>query len=149
VIAELLRNPQDEMIAAVIPLLRPEEEAHLGFLANYLSHAHNETFPEALAVAAARLMVESLPLLDEKSKEEPWLERTIAAMAIWHGAGTMEVLEKIVEERRFAIMPTWNRNCRRAAEIALERLRQVAAMSQTSKASAQERRSSGPRGEEE
>lgn len=123
VMAELRRSPQDELLAAVIFLLRPEEEVHVNFLANYLNHAHSETFPEFLTMAAARLMVESLPQLDEKSKDEPWLERTIAAMATWHGAGTIEVLENIVEQRRFAIVPAWNRNCRRAAETALDRLR--------------------------
>lgn len=146
VIAELRRNPQDELIAAVIFLLRPEEEAHVRFLANYLRHAHGEAFPDILAVAAARLMVESLPQLDEKSKEEPWLERTISAMAVWHGEGTIKMLEKIVEERRFAIMPAWNKSCRRAAEIALERLRQESAANQTSRGRVQ-RHDAGPRGE--
>jgi hypothetical protein len=124
VIDELRRNPQDELIAAVIFLLHPGEEAHVRFLANYLRHAHGEAFPEILTVAVARLMVELLPQLDEKSKEEHWVERTISAMAIWHGEGTIKMLEKIVEERRFVIMPAWNKSCRCAAEIALERLRQ-------------------------
>lgn len=147
VIAELRKTPQDQLIEAVIFLLRHEEEAHVRFLANYLLYAHGQTFPEFLTAAAARLMVELLSQLDEKSREEPWLERTIAAMAIWPGEGTVKVLEKIVEERRFAIMPAWNKSCRRAAEIALERLRQVPVMDQTLKGGIQERRGTRPSGE--
>lgn len=133
VIAELRRTPQDELIAAVIFLLRPEEEDHVRFLADYLRYAPNETFPESVTAAAAQLMVDLLPQLDEKSREEPWLEKTIVSMAIWHGKDTIKVLETIVEERRFAIVPAWNRSCRRAAEIALERLRQRPTVKQTSR----------------
>jgi hypothetical protein len=147
VITELRRNPQDELIAAVIFLLHPEEEAHVRFLANYLRHAHGEAFSECLTAAAARLMIELLPQLDERSKEEPWLERTISAMAKWHGEGTNKVLEKIVEERRFAIMPAWNKNCRRTAEIALECLRQRPVVNQLSRGRVQERSGAGPSGE--
>lgn len=147
VINELRRNPQDELIAVVIFLLHPEEEAHVRFLANYLRHAHGEVFPEGLTVAAARLMAELLPQLDEKSKEEPWLERTISAMAIWHSEDTIKVLEKIVEERRFALIPAWNKRCRHAAEIALERLRQRPVVNQMSRGKVQERHDAGPSGE--
>lgn len=139
VIAELRQAPQDELIAAVIFLLHPDQEAHVCFLSNYLRHTRGETFPEPLTGEASRLMVDLLPQLDEKSREEPWVESTISTMAVWHGEGTVKVLENIVEQRCFAIMPAWNKRCRRAAEIALQCLCQKSAAQQTSRGSVQER----------
>ncbi len=122
VLAELQNDPQDAFMEAVGPILRVANPDHLQLLGSYLKYAQNEALPAALKTAAGQIILDFLENISEDQKELPWLEKTIRAMAELQIMGTEEFLERISSERRFAVVPAWSRECRKAAEDALQLL---------------------------
>lgn len=122
IISELREKPQDQLFAAVGPLLDMEPPAHLEFVLTYLAHAHLEEPPLAVKMAAGRIILDYLSNISEESKELPWLEKTLAATAGLDVDGMREMLAEIVQARKMGLIHTWPKNCRTAAATALKAL---------------------------
>jgi hypothetical protein len=122
VIEELQRDPQDSYIEAIAPLLRVSTPGHMQLLGLYLGQAQNPPLPTSMRRTAGQIILDFLENISEEQKELPWLEKTILATADLQVEGTEAVLERIANERKFTLLPAWNRNCRKAAEDALHRI---------------------------
>ena len=122
VIEELQKDPQDPYIEAIAPILKVSTPGHMQLLGLYLAQAQNPPLPTSMRRTAGQIILNFLENIAEEQKELPWLEKTILATAEMQVEGTEAVLERIVGERKFTLLPAWNRNCRRAAEDALHRI---------------------------
>lgn len=119
----LKATPSDWLIAALAPLLDPSQPRHLQFLHAYLHVAHLPRFPVTLQVTAGKLVVERLPGLEEATRSEPWVAKTIEATSQLHVEGTRELLERVISEKKMVVVPKWPSPCRQAASLALQRLK--------------------------
>jgi hypothetical protein len=122
IFSELREKPQDQLFAAVGPLLDMEIPAHLEFVLAYLAHAHLEEPPLALKMAAGGIILEYLSNISEESKGLPWLEQTIGATAGLYVKGMKGMLNEIVNARKMGVLHAWPKPCRAAAATALKSL---------------------------
>jgi len=125
VIAQLKDEPQDEFIAAVVPFLRSTRHEHVSFVQNYLRYAIQDDFPPVVKSAAGRIIVYGLQELSDLNKKKPWVVDAILKMAELRVEDTRDMLEKIRSDKRIGLLPLWPKECRRAAEIALQQLIKV------------------------
>lgn len=119
----LLAEPQDPLFEAVGPFLEIINPTHLEFVRSYLLQAHLAEPPLALKMAAGQLILEYFQNISEEEKELPWLQKTIAATAGLYVKDMQAMLCEIVKDRKMGILPTWPKNCRRAANEVLKTLK--------------------------
>jgi hypothetical protein len=123
VVSGLLLEPQDKLFAAVGPLLEITTASHLNFIQSYLIQAHLGEPPLSLKMAAGQIILECLQNISEEEKELPGLPKAIAAMAGLYVKDMESMLYKIVKERKMGILPTWPKNCRKAANDVLKAIK--------------------------
>ncbi len=123
IIDGLKKNPDNEMIKAVAPVLDLSLPEHKTFLDRYLRQPKQRSIGEELKVLAGDIIVQGLSELPRELREQPWVEETIAATADFQGNGVRELLDRIISEKRFLVMSEWSSVCRKAAEEAMKRLR--------------------------
>ncbi len=120
VLAELQKDPQDEFMAAIGPILQLSDQSHYQLLKSYLNYAQNVALPLSLKAEAGQIILNYLENINAEQKELAWLDKTIRALAELQVEGTRDFLERISNEKKFAVVPSWNRQCRKAAEDALQ-----------------------------
>lgn len=123
VVSGLLLEPQDKLFSAVGPVLEITNVSHFNFVQSYLTQAHLEEPPLTLKMAAGQIILEYLQNISEEEKEFPWLPKTIATMAGLYVKDMEIMLYKIVKDRKTGILPTWPKNCRKAAGDVLKALK--------------------------
>jgi hypothetical protein len=123
VLDELRAAPPDWLIAAVAPLLDPSQPQHQQILYTYLHIAQRQKLTVALQIMAGNLVVERLAGLEETAKSAPWVIKTIEVTPQLQVEGTRKLLEKIISEKKFIVIPKWPAPCRQAATHALQRLK--------------------------
>jgi hypothetical protein len=123
VLEGLRAAPPDWLISAVTPLLDSNQPHHQQILYTYLHIAQRQKVTVALQVMAGNLVVERLAGLEETAKNAPWVTKTIEATPQLQVEGTRELLERIVSEKKFLVIPKWPTTCRQAATDALQRLK--------------------------
>ena len=122
-LSALLAQPQDPLFEAIGPLLEILHPPHLEFIRSYLVQAHLEEPPLALKMAAGKIILEYLQNISEEKKELPWLKKTIAATSGLYVKDMPEMLCQIVKDKKMGVFPTWPKDCRKAADIALKALK--------------------------
>ena len=123
VLEELRAAPPDWLIAAVAPLLDLSRPHHQQILYTYLHIAQRQKLSVALQVMAGNLVVERLAGLEDTAKSPPWVINAIEVTPQLHVEGTRDLLERIISEKKFLVIPKWPAPCRQAAAHALQRLK--------------------------
>lgn len=123
VVAELQKAPQDQFIAVIAPILQSSVPRHLQFLHSYLAQIRHDSPPLALRMAAGQIILQFFENITEEQKKLPWLAGTIDVMADLQVKGTKEILDRIANERRMGLLPAWPKQCRQAAEGALNKIK--------------------------
>lgn len=123
ILSGLIAYPPDWLIEAVAPLLQLDNPQHIKFLQFYLLLAPQKNFSVKLRVAAGTLVVHHLPELSEEQRREAWVIKTILATPEMQVEETRPLLERIRDEKRMLVVPTWPAGCRRAAAEALRNLK--------------------------
>jgi hypothetical protein len=123
VIAGLRNSTGDDLIKAVAPLLDASLPEHKNFLDKYLLHSTRRGAGDGLKVLAGDLIVRGLSVMPQDLREQPWVARTIGAMADFQGSGGRELLNQIVTAKRMLLLPEWPAACRKAAGEVLVKMR--------------------------
>jgi len=123
ILTALKEDPQDDFFKVVGPVLQPSHLEHLLFLRLYLNHTPFKEVPLALKMGAGKIILEFLENILNEQRVEAWLPRTIEATASMPVKGIKEMLVRVVEERKMKVVPVWPKNCRKAAENALQLLK--------------------------
>jgi hypothetical protein len=122
ILGSLKENPSDWLIEAVAQLLQLEVPQHMKFLQIYLLAAQKGYFPVNLRMAAGTLVAHELPEIAAHERKEAWVVKTIEATPEIQVELTPPLLNRIIKEKRLAIVPKWPNACRRAAAEALKKL---------------------------
>lgn len=123
VLEGLRATPPDWLISTVAPLLDSSQPHHQQILYTYLHIAQRQKLTVALQVMAGNLVVERLAGLDDTMKSAPWVTQAIEVTPQLQVEGTRDLLERIVSEKKFLVIPKWPATCRQAATDALQRLK--------------------------
>lgn len=123
VLEGLRAAPPDWLIAAVAPLIDSSQPHHQQILYTYLHIAQRQKLSVALQVMAGNLVVERLAGLEDTAKSAPWVTKTIEVTPQLQVEGTRQLLERIISEKKFLVIPKWPAPCRQAATRALQRLK--------------------------
>ncbi|TKB07952.1 hypothetical protein [Desulforhopalus sp. IMCC35007] len=127
VLESLKKDPQDQLMQAVAPILDLTKTHHLEFLCNYLMQAHQKEPPLALKMAGGEIILQYLQNITEEEKKNDFLATTIIATSSFYSKGMKDMLEFIVKDKKAVVIPAWPKNCRKAAETALKSLKRISA----------------------
>lgn len=136
IFAVLLSSAQSAMIGSFLlngfqthPMVWTGSEA-LGFLTEY-DPGHRAFFVRLLREAgeahksrilqhlAGKIIIEGLPSLPEKRREETWVPNAIHALGVLEIREAVPCLKEILDARKFFMLPLWPAACRRSAREAL------------------------------
>lgn len=123
ILAALREKPQDSLFKAIGPILELEVPAHLQFLQAYLGQAHLDEPPLPLKMAVGEIVIDFLENINAEDRDLPWLESTISAMVDFNSKGMVEMLGRIVKEKKLGMLPLWPKKCRIAAAAVLKSLK--------------------------
>jgi hypothetical protein len=119
------KEPQDQLMEAVAPLLVLENAHHLEFLNNYLLQAHQKEPPLSLKMAGGEIILEYLQNITDEERDNEFLEATILATSSFYTKGIKDMLEGIISQKKALVVPVWPKKSRKAAESALKALKRV------------------------
>ncbi len=107
------------LATAVLPLIDQGTPPERQFLAAWLRTPDpSRPTPDVLRLAAP-LMVAGLASLPAERRRESWVLGTIAVLGRSRSPLAVELLRRIVAERRLRLFPVWPAACRRAAVTAI------------------------------
>jgi hypothetical protein len=105
--------------AAVLPLIDQGTAEERRFLAAWLRLPEPAKPGDDVVQLAVPLLVAGLAALPEHRRREPWVAGAIAALGRCRSTRAMEILHRIVVEKRVGLFPIWPAACRQAAETAI------------------------------
>jgi len=116
-------RPASWLSACVLPLVDPANDDHGELYALMLEQVHEKQALPRLLVLAREMLLDRLSALTVERRGEAWVPGSILVLGRLPGDGVVELLERVLKERRLLLRPAWPRACREAASAALARIR--------------------------
>ncbi|HPF36905.1 MAG TPA: hypothetical protein PLH84_15890 [Candidatus Krumholzibacteria bacterium] len=122
-VAGLHARPASWLGACVLPLLDRAAVDHREIYALLLRQAHEERDLPRLRDLATELLLSRLANLPAERRREGWVRGSILMLGRLSGLEVGRLLERIRNEKRLLVLPTWPAECREAATTASEQIR--------------------------
>lgn len=122
VIGGIRKDPKNELIKAVVPLLDLNNEEHILFLHAFLYQPLRKDGADRIRAAAGHLISSALEILPQERRNESWIPNTIAALGSLPSPETRSLLEQIGSRKKLLFIPEWPATCRKAAEETLAKM---------------------------
>jgi hypothetical protein len=107
------------LASAVLPLIDQGTTEERGFLAAWLRAPDPGKPGDDVLQLAVPLLAAGLAGLPVDRRREPWVTGAISVLRRCRTPLSMEILRRIVDERRLLMFPVWPATCRRAAAAAI------------------------------
>lgn len=104
---------------AVAPLLDHMHPVHRQFISQLLQQDDPLNPSPSLKKIGAGIIIESLPRIPEEQRMEEWIPVSIAALAKAKNPGAPKMLNGILKEKNFLVIPEWPGPARKAARETL------------------------------
>ena len=122
--AELYRSmcakPESPLMEVVMIALGEHHAQYLGFYLGLIRHQNNENPPPALRDLAVEILHGVLRSTNAETRKESWMPKAMAELFKLDPEGTVPLLHRVLNDRKFLILKAWPSASREAAASILK-----------------------------